>query len=240
MEPLRPSIPDLRRQGLAVDFIENRLDGYHAAFATPPSRYDPDIGMFVIYTQKPRPASPLPACSINGHSNLPAQTTPAASTTAVTMTPAVPTTSTTDRYTLPKRPLAEPAEVLKFWDSLFDRAMDKFKATHPKEPEEISIKCHSIRNKSKWTDVYDQLEGAKQGYCNIDKGFRAGFRKVYRKFADHAATPLQGAVNFVPDIDYVTPVLGAVQILLEVCGYYHSTMTRLRCQRSCLRSCVCK
>lgn len=83
------------------------------------------------------------------------------------------------------------------------------------EPKGRAESGFSIRKKTDWTGVFDQLEAAKHEYSK-ETGFRGGFRKVYRKLADNVAKPALGATKFVPDVDYVTPVLGAVQVLLEV------------------------
>ncbi|KUI60968.1 hypothetical protein VP1G_08146 [Cytospora mali] len=116
---------------------------------------------------------------------------------------------------MPPRPLAEPVAALRCWDSLFTRAMESFKVKHADEPESIVKLKYSIRDKKDWTGVFEQLETAKKQYCKEDQGFKPVFRKVYRKFAEHVAQPLLGVSKFVPDVDYVTPVLGAVQVLLE-------------------------
>ncbi|KAJ9414689.1 hypothetical protein QL093DRAFT_2569450 [Fusarium oxysporum] len=102
---------------------------------------------------------------------------------------------------------------LKFWDSLFHRAMNQLKENHPTEPD--LKQGFGIRDKTDCTAVFDQLEKAKETYSKKDKSFTAKFTRVYRKFVDNAAEPLLGASKFVPNIDYVTPILGAVQILLE-------------------------
>ncbi|KAM0420242.1 hypothetical protein ACHAPD_003813 [Fusarium lateritium] len=104
-------------------------------------------------------------------------------------------------------------EALKFWDNLFRRAMNKLKENHPTGPG--SKQEFSIRDKTDCTSVFDQLENAKEYYCKKDRSFKAKFTRIYRKVTDNAAEPLLGASKFVPNIDYVTPVLGAVQILLE-------------------------
>ncbi|KAK0612411.1 hypothetical protein B0T17DRAFT_620599 [Bombardia bombarda] len=89
--------------------------------------------------------------------------------------------------------------------------MNQFTTAHPIEPKEITEKQLTIRNKSDWTAVFDQLESAKESY-ETSQGLKGGFRKAYRRFAQHVAQPLLGATRFIPDIDYITPVLGIVQI----------------------------
>src|SRR5690606_24909529 len=66
------------------------------------------------------------------------------------------------------RPLAEPAAALKFWDHLFDRAMDQFTFQRPAEPEpllKLQVGCFRIRDKKDWTSVFDNLEAAKEQYA---------------------------------------------------------------------------
>lgn len=96
MEPSKSYIPDLQLQSLAVGFIDNRLDKYHPAFSTPPARYDPARGSF------------MPVL------------TPRPDTTMQSQQPRA------DDAQLIPQPRAGPAKALKFWDSLFVRAMNKF------------------------------------------------------------------------------------------------------------------
>lgn len=200
MDLSRRYIPDLHRQSPAIDFIENRLDAYHPAFGTPPSQYDPDLDLFIVNDPQPRRESP----PVFGTMRSIQTATPPPLLSAAEVERPVP------------RPLAEPSEVLKFWDSLFEPAMMKFTRRHTFEPLEITEKKRGIRDKRDWTGVFDQLDAVKQEYSQVDKGFKARYRKVYRKFADHIAPSLLGVVDLVPNNEYVSPVLGVVQVLLEV------------------------
>ncbi|KAJ4416163.1 hypothetical protein N0V82_006923 [Gnomoniopsis sp. IMI 355080] len=90
----------------------------------------------------------------------------------------------------------------------------------PKEPEHLVRLDRRIRDKTNWTQVLDEIEKAKNAYSNVDNRFEAGFRRVYRKFGDHAAEPLNRMFKLVPsggDLGSVavTPIVGCVQILLE-------------------------
>lgn len=110
---------------------------------------------------------------------------------------------------------------LEFWDALFPQAMAHFVKEHPHEPEHVVNSAWRIRDKTNWTEVFDQVEAAKNDCSKFDNKFKAGFRKVYRNFGEHAAEPLNRMTKLVPaggDIGAVavTPIIGCVQVLLEV------------------------
>ncbi|KAK0719490.1 hypothetical protein B0H67DRAFT_551839 [Lasiosphaeris hirsuta] len=186
MEPSSSYIPNLQLQSSAVDFIDTRAEQYHAAFAVPPSRYDPAVGGFVVYGPSPNSAMTYP--------------------TQAAASPSPSDTSVTANDPPPPRPLAEPASALRFWDSLFFQAMDQFASEHPIEPPALVKLNFRIRDQKDWSSVFDQLERAKQEYSNVEKGFKAGLRKVYRSIADKVQ-PLIGVANLVPDVDYITPII---------------------------------
>lgn len=211
MELQNSSLPELRRQSTPVDFIDNRLE-HHAGFAIPPARYDPGLGSHIIC--QPQPSfSDLPG---NYLATKPPPISP--NTQSVSAAEYVIGKDGTEDGTLLPRPLAQPAHALKFWDSIFSRAMDEFKNDHPVEPKNLTSSKYDyrIRTKLDWDAVYAQLELAKTNYCNETKGFTAKTRKVYRRLGRTIAQPMMTAAKLVPQLDVVTPVLGAVQIVLEV------------------------
>ncbi|EWZ29498.1 hypothetical protein FOZG_16870 [Fusarium oxysporum Fo47] len=195
MESSCSYVPTINLQPPAVDFIDNHLDSPHTACTTPPSRYSARQGAYII-------CEPL-----HSSQKLTAPVSP-------TGLAAQSCLSTPRNVQIPSRQLVDqPMVALKFWDSLFHRAMSQLKENHPTEPD--LKQGFGIRDKTDCTAVFDQLEKAKETYSKKDKSFTAKFTRVYRKFVDNAAEPLLGASKFVPNIDYVTPILGAVQILLE-------------------------
>lgn len=119
------------------------------------------------------------------------------------------------------RPISQRPDALELWDTLFPQAREHFIKAHPHEPERVAKSGMGIRDKRNWTEVFDQVEAAKNYCSKVDNKFKAGFRNVYRKFGEHAAEPLNRMSKLVPaggDMGAlaVTPVIGCVQILLEV------------------------
>lgn len=210
-------MPNLQLQSPAVDFIENSLDKYHPAFSTPPSRYDPHLGSFVI--REPLDVSPAEAASAMAVANQDGCHFPASeSALAATIQPN-PTPET--HLGIAPRPVSQRVDALEVWDTLLPQAREHFVKAHPHEPKHLEKSRWSIRGKTNWEEVFDQVEAAKNHCSRADNKFKSGFRKVYRKFGEHAAEPLNRMSKLVPaggDMGAlaVTPIIGCVQILLEV------------------------
>ncbi|KAI3396809.1 hypothetical protein diail_11638 [Diaporthe ilicicola] len=214
--PPHGRIPKLQLQSPAVDFVENSLDKYHLAFSTPPSQYDPYLGGFVI--QNPSvmiPVRPPPSMAVAMYDG---DHSPAPDAALAVATEPSPTAE--NAASIIPRPLPKPIKALEFWDSLFPKAIAHLTEVHPYEPEHLIKSGRRLRDKTNWTQVFDQVETAKDDYSKVDGNFKAGFRKVYRKFGEHVADPLNRATKLVPgggDLGSaaVTPIIGCVQILLE-------------------------
>lgn len=218
MESSQHPIPKLQLQSPAVDFIENSLDKYHPAFSTPPSRYDPRRGKFFVQTSPNMDLTrPALAMEVGFHDDDHSSATGSTSAVAVQPSPS----PETDSRMVP-RPIPQGIDALEFWDTLFPQAMAHLIEAHPLEPERLVKSGRRIRDKTNWTEVFDQVEAAKNNYSKVDNKFKSGFRKVHRKFGEHAAEPLNRMTKLVPaggelGAVAVTPVIGCVQILLEVC-----------------------
>lgn len=120
------------------------------------------------------------------------------------------------RFTLPCRPEIKDTRAMLFWCDIFDDAMGRFKLTTTSK-----ARCDgpfSIRNKVDWDSVYATLENARNQYQN--KGGALGaLRRVRRRVADNIsplAEATRTASKLSPDNTYSTPVLGAVEIILDV------------------------
>lgn len=144
-------IPDLTSQSPSVDFIPRSTTTW-TNITTPPARYDSNTGGFFIY--RPEPSSLLPQG--------PSFVASIASTSRFTIPPYAAWDSIEDEdredESLVSRPLAQPTEALKFWDSLFSRSMDQLKEDHPSEPDILVKSGCRVRNKEDWTGVFEQLE----------------------------------------------------------------------------------
>lgn len=101
---------------------------------------------------------------------------------------------------------------MTFWNDIFDPSMGMFKSLHPKQPQR-RVKDgsnYSIREKTAWEQVYTQLEKALERYVG-------GRYKKYRRLGgDHVTRVAKLGVKVAPSSDITTPILGAVQIILDV------------------------
>ncbi|KAI0387115.1 hypothetical protein F5Y04DRAFT_243035 [Hypomontagnella monticulosa] len=109
------------------------------------------------------------------------------------------------------RPEKEALKSMKRWKMMFPTAMEKFRSM---PGVKIPKPEYDIRNGKDWTDVYEKLEKARDYYTS-ETGISGRFRCVWRWTADNAIEPARMATKTVPQMDVVTPVLAAVQIILE-------------------------
>jgi len=181
------SVPSLGHQPATVDFIDNHLQKYHPAFVNPPVRYDPMSGQYVPNSQ---PLVPRPN---NG-----------------ALVASAPYND------LLPRPAWTNTNAMQFWNGIFPEAMTRFRSTT--EPKGLSQTAYRIRDKHDWDAVYDMLEAARTKYQQ-EGGPVGWLRKVRRKVADNI-TPVAEAAKIAskiaPNNLFATPVLGTVEVLLDV------------------------
>ncbi|KAJ8130154.1 hypothetical protein O1611_g3477 [Lasiodiplodia mahajangana] len=178
-------IPELRLQSLAVDFIDTRLSRYHPGFTHPRVQYDPLLGKYVS-TPKSE-LMDLEESSTQGDPEI--------------------------GYGLP-RPSGSDVLAMRFWHSIFREAMKRFQKTRELIGSDyLPTSEYSIQHALGWGDVYDRLESARNYYLS-DENIKGKVKNKIRKAADNIQ-PVIELVNAIPDIDYVTPILGAVKYLLE-------------------------
>ena len=124
------------------------------------------------------------------------------------------------------RPAPPVLDAANFWDRIFPTAITTFKNRYPVEPKGRSESSRSIRSKVNWKDVYDQLQEARRMYDD-SKGLIGNVKKGFRKAADNIQ-PTRQVVNnlnkLFPNSNYVSPVLGALMIILDV-SCMHKTHT---------------
>ncbi|KAH8810790.1 hypothetical protein F5884DRAFT_875629 [Xylogone sp. PMI_703] len=194
MADTHSSASRLDRQPVTVDFIENRLPSHHPAFVNPPLHYDSVSRQYVPNNQAlvPRP----------NHGEL-AQVDSSGSPAA-------------DSNGLSPRLTWDDTKAMLYWNGVFSEAMGKLKSSK-EEPKGRSNTAYSIREKGDWDAVVDQLEAARNEYK--EAGGRLGWlRTKRRKIADNI-DPIAGvarvASNLAPNTVYTTPVLKAVEVILD-------------------------
>lgn len=121
-----------------------------------------------------------------------------------------------DSATLIARPVLTNINAMKFWESILPKAMSELNSTA--EPGGRSKTVYTIRDKTSWNAIYSILEAARFKYENRE-GPANKLREVRRKVASKIA-PLEGVVKIasklVPDGTPATPVVGALEVLLDV------------------------
>jgi hypothetical protein len=181
-------------QSDSVKFIENRAQQYHPMFQHRNVQYDPTAGRFGPSRQNSVPT---------GDSGDPE--------------PPVYSLEPSDNNDLPPRPAWADTKAMTFWSGIFPGAMAGFRNTPAPSGRP---KAYDLRlpEKNDWDAVYSTLRLARAEYQRVG-GPVGWLRKVRRKAADNIG-PLAEATKIAtavaPSNPYSTPVLGAVEVLLDV------------------------
>lgn len=179
--PLPASIPRIRLHSPAIDFVENRLPSYHAAFNHPHANYDPALHKFV---------DDCPPGHGMQNTGIP---------------------KFDETYTPPPRPPPDQIPAMKFWHSILPAAMKRLKDI--KEPTGRGQSGYSIREATKWEEINEKLDLARNVYEPCDK---ARLKRMMRKMADSSVVPLQQAAKLIPNTSIASPVGAAINLLLDV------------------------
>jgi hypothetical protein len=183
-----PPIPAITKRAPTIDFIDQRLPKHHPLFATQAAQYDPMSKQYVPGNQV------VGANTSNSLVNAGAASTLSSSNNLV------------------QRPEWTDLNAMVFWNGAFGDSMSLFKRTP--EPKGRSGSVYDIREKADWNSVYDTLEMARKKY----EAGGGPLRKARRKIADRV-TPGADAARIgskvVPQDNIATPVIGAVEIILD-------------------------
>ncbi|KAL7820182.1 hypothetical protein V8C44DRAFT_315695 [Trichoderma aethiopicum] len=180
-------IPPIHLQPPSVDFIDNRLPQHHGVFRNTNARFDHMLQRYVS-DRTPSTDQALVESNANGENS---------------------------NELAPLCQMGDVGDPEKFWGLVFPDAMAAFVAKYPDEPDGINKLGYSIRNQTTWKDINDQLHRARQVYDGSQKQFRGWCKRTMRKVGDNAAEPATNIISLIPNIEYVSPVLGAVQLLLN-------------------------
>ncbi|KAK8137126.1 hypothetical protein PG984_005066 [Apiospora sp. TS-2023a] len=113
------------------------------------------------------------------------------------------------------QPRPTPAIVgdMDFWSDVFPEAMRRLKEgplPYNGPPQ------WGIRHLSIWPDVQAKLDMARRDYDHFNGQQNIGrFRRKLRGAMDKAAVPLQQGMKLVPDLEIVSPVVGAIDLILD-------------------------
>ncbi|PON27164.1 hypothetical protein TGAM01_v204113 [Trichoderma gamsii] len=182
-----PGIPSIHLQPPSVDFIDNRLPNFHDVFRDRDVHYDPVLRRYVENrTITDRSVSDAGERQDNSQALVQSS------------------------YSF-----GDVGDSEKFWGLIFPDAMKKFIKEYPNEPKQRDKSGYSIRTQTTWDGVNEQLHKAREVYDGTKQGFRGRCKRVFRRIGENTVEPAQNIIRLVPDIDYVSPVLGAVQLLLS-------------------------
>ncbi|KAK8062741.1 hypothetical protein PG997_014838 [Apiospora hydei] len=100
------------------------------------------------------------------------------------------------------RPTPGSVNEMGFWTEVFPQAMSRL--------------TWGIRHLSVWADVQAKLDMARREYDHYNGQQNIGkFRRKLRRSLDKAAVPIQQGMKLVPDIEIASPVVGAIDLLVD-------------------------
>ncbi|KAI0401475.1 hypothetical protein F4802DRAFT_580381 [Xylaria palmicola] len=105
-------------------------------------------------------------------------------------------------------------ETMKYWDMIFPSAMKEFQSMEDVRTTRHSDSAYDIRTEITWNDVYSKFETARQHYAD-ETGIARRVQRVFKWTANIATEPIRLATKVVPQTDIVSPVLAAVQVVLD-------------------------
>ncbi|KAI0896090.1 hypothetical protein F4806DRAFT_466191 [Annulohypoxylon nitens] len=181
------TIPQLNLQPNAVDFIDSHLSNSHPAFACHFSRYDPKFDRYISLRHEP-----LKRMQNQRHGSRASIETH-----------------------LDSSAVLSPPEIIlsmNFWDRVLPIAMGRLKEGFD-EPKNRHDSGYSIRGLGNWDQVYQTLEDCYNSYMD-DNSLIKKVKKGWREFTDRIG-PIQEAWRLVPDVDYLTPVRGTLEFIID-------------------------
>lgn len=114
----------------------------------------------------------------------------------------------------PARKFLPAVGAMKFWVRIFQRSTECFKERYEEpKPRIIDKRTYCIRDKTDWLGVYDELEAARQVWKG--KGFMGDVKKSMRAVLEKAQV-LRQPIILGSDIEFVSPVFAAIQIIADV------------------------
>ena len=123
----------------------------------------------------------------------------------------------------PPRPMVPAKVPMAFWARIFEPAKNMLIARP--EPKKVSGSTCSIRRETNWEGIYKQLQEAREIYDGTKIGFWGACKRGFRRITDQTDVARQ-VTKLVPDIEVVSPVLAALEVLLDVSWLLPSCMAR--------------
>ncbi|KAI1268649.1 hypothetical protein F5Y18DRAFT_424011 [Xylariaceae sp. FL1019] len=111
------------------------------------------------------------------------------------------------------RPRPPRWDSMDFWAQIFGLAMHRFRTIHPQEPKGRAENGCCIRLAENWEAVFAILQTAQEKY-ETPNGTRGNIKKRFRGVMKHTQ-PLAQIVALIPDVDYISPVVGTLDIIMK-------------------------